>query len=460
MAAFDIDGVFWDPSTPESYVAGRLQFDVADGGKLDLIGLLSGVRGPPSGDDCPEVIFGVAGNAKYTLRGCLPTHYTASMPGIEREAYRISEIYEGVHLDSQVAPEFVSLRIHTRYLSDWVARTGISAAMVENSLDDYQIKYAPPPTESTQIDTGTIEIGHGWKSSGDHFSSAGIEHSTFIKLKFNAPRAISDIFSTVLALQDLVTLGMDSTSVTTAVYLEHAEHTRESFGGSTVHEKIELMAPWLGADVPGSTTRARPDDILFAYSDFGGITGVASWLEVRAKFNLTVNSLLSHRYMPKMYGENLLQNAVFAAESFDRARFVNRVQPRSDFRERRDRILAACPDERDWLKGILQYANEPRLLDRLLRLVDYAGNRFENLVQDIDGWAQLVKDTRNRLVHSEGGGDSPDSLDLFLLSESVYFLVVLCLLKECGIDDAALDGEFENRRYCQLREQLQEHLEY
>ena len=460
MTAFDIDGVFWDPATPESYVAGRLQFDVVDGGKLDLIGRLSGPHELPSGDNSPKVIFGVAGKAQYTLRQCLPNHYTVSMPGIEREAYLISEIFKGAHLDSEVAPEFVSLRVNIRYLSDWVARTGISAGMVENSIDDFKITYARPPSESTQIDPGTIEVCHGWESNGDGFSSAGLEHSTFIRLTFDTPQAIDRIYSTVLALQDLVTLGMDSTAVAIEVILEHTQHTRELPSGSTVHDQIELIIPWLGADVPQPKARARPDDILMTYDRFGRIAGVASWLEIRPKFKLTINSLLSHRYMPKMYGENRLQNAVFAAESFDRARFVNRVQPKPIFRKRRDRILDACPDDRDWLRDILQYANEPRLLDRLLRLASHAGSRFDNLVQDVDGWAQLVKKTRNRLVHSQAGDDSPEGLDLFLLSESVYFLVVLCLLKECGIDEVVLDEEFENRRYCQLRDQLQEHLEY
>ena len=398
----DIDGVFWEPSSPESYVAGRLIFDEVDGAKLDLIGRLSASDGLPSSDSVPQIIHGVAGTTKYTLRDCLPISFNVSMPGIEREAYRISDVFKGVHLDNDCDSEFVSVRIEIRHLAMWVERTGISAGRVGDSFDDYRIAYVRPASESAQIGDGTLEVCHGWKSNGDHFLSAGVEHSTFIKLAFDVPQDLEDICSTVIALQDLVTLGMDSTAVTTEVTLEHAQHTRQLLGGSIVHDQIELIRPWLGTDVPGTSTRIRPDDVLFTFDNFGRASGVANWLDVRTKFRLTINALLSHRYMPKMYGENRLQNAVFAAESFDRARFKNRVEARGTFRARRKRILQACPQDRDWLDNLLQYANEPRLVARLIRLAEYAGARFQYLVEDVEAWAQHVKNVRNELGPSRG----------------------------------------------------------
>ena len=63
-------------------------------------------------------------------------------------------------------------------------------------------------------------------------------------------------------------------------------------------------------------------------------------------------------------------------------------------------------------------------------------------------------------VHREASSDGPDGLTMFLLSESVYFLVVICLLRECGIDDDRLDHEFDNRRFRHLHDQLREHVDF
>lgn len=460
MTAFNTDGVFWLPTNPESHIAGRLQFDIVDGGKLDLIGTLSSASDVLNDANVPKVLHGVAGGHKYTLRDCQRTNFNMSMPGIEREAYHVPEIIRGVHITSDTDFKFVAFRMNTRYLSHWIGTTGISYEWEPGSLDHYGISYDRPESEVDITGFGTIEICYGWNTDGDNFLSSGISHSTFVKATFDTPLPLEDVCSIVSSIQDIITLGMDVTAITTGLSLEHEQHTRELADGRIVHEHIELFKPWLGADIPESKTRTNSDDILVTFDDMGRVAGLSRWLKTHDMFRLTINSLLSHRYMPKMYGENRLQNAVFAAESFDRARFKNRVESRENFRARRKRILEACPQDREWLDNFLQYANEPRLVDRLLRLARYAGGRFEYLVGNVEAWARHVKNVRNRLVHSEGSSDGPDGLTLFLLSESVYFLVVICLLRECGIGDVMLDDEFDNRRFRHLHDQLREHFDF
>ncbi len=83
-----------------------------------------------------------------------------------------------------------------------------------------------------------------------------------------------------------------------------------------------------------------------------------------------------------------------------------------------------------------------------------AGETCSFLVGDVEKWIRLVVRTRNDvMVHR--GLDEGDEPDFYLLSESLYFLVVLCLLRECGVSDDTLSGVQENHRVRWLSNQMQ-----
>ncbi len=197
--------------------------------------------------------------------------------------------------------------------------------------------------------------------------------------------------------------------------------------------------------------------MLFTFADLGGLPSVGRWLDVSTRFGPVIGALLSHRYAPSMYGENRLQNAVFAAETFDRLCFSNRIRSRAEFRKRVAAVVAPAPAPlRSWLEEQLRYSNEPRLRDRLTRLATYAGDTYVTLVGDVGAWVRLITTTRNQAVVHRNTADEPEGLasSLFLLSESAYFLVALCLLRECETPDTTVARLGEHRRFHWLAEQL------
>lgn len=111
-------------------------------------------------------------------------------------------------------------------------------------------------------------------------------------------------------------------------------------------------------------------------------------------------------------------------------------------------------EHQSWLREQLQYSNEPRLKQRLLRLAGHAGATFEALVRDVDRWTDLVKDARNRSVHRTRQREATDGPSLHLLSESAYFLVALCLLRECGASDETLAKLQRHQRFIWLGGQV------
>lgn len=92
-----------------------------------------------------------------------------------------------------------------------------------------------------------------------------------------------------------------------------------------------------------------------------------------------------------------------------------------------------------WLKYKLRYANEPRLWDRLGGLAQHAGSAFVALCDDPKSWTTVVTESRNRLTHHDKErAINFQSGDLYFLTESVFALVMLCLLRECRVSEETL----------------------
>ena len=55
------------------------------------------------------------------------------------------------------------------------------------------------------------------------------------------------------------------------------------------------------------------------------------------------------------------------------------------------------------------------------------------MIGDIDSWATLVVRTRNEHVVHRGRNGDPHGELLYWLTCALYVLIVLCLLRECGV---------------------------
>ena len=90
-------------------------------------------------------------------------------------------------------------------------------------------------------------------------------------------------------------------------------------------------------------------------------------------------------------------------------------------------------------------------------LIDLAGKieiLFVPLVGDLATWAAEVVRTRNNYVVHPGRRGSGDGYRLYLLSESIYLLVVLSLLLECGVAEDSLKNVLNHGHYKWLVEQF------
>ena len=129
------------------------------------------------------------------------------------------------------------------------------------------------------------------------------------------------------------------------------------------------------------------------------------WMKVAYRFESVIGSLMRHWYIPSMYAQDRFFNSVVAAEALARIRTGQQ---------------------------------SIKLQRELTTLASYAGEVFSSIVDDIDSWSRCVVRIRDNNVAHIGLRANVESSVLYYLSESLYFLVVLCLLRKCEVSSETL----------------------
>jgi hypothetical protein len=76
---------------------------------------------------------------------------------------------------------------------------------------------------------------------------------------------------------------------------------------------------------------------------------------------------------------------------------------------------------------------------RLTRCADLAGEPFTQLVADVDRWVLVIRAFRNDVAHQLGQRSTQLPAEQYFLSESVYWLFVMCMLREAGAPSALFE---------------------
>jgi hypothetical protein len=349
-------------------------------------------------------------------------------------------------------------------LAHWIGRSGVTVGFETQTPqptfppDRIKIEFTQPQDETAQIDNGEeLRLTSTWSLGGDNVTKTYLNQGTYLELRYLEARPLDDILDDVKYLQDLLTLATTAPTAPLEITVWRADITREYQPGQYRPQAMKYYAGQLAEqvrlDAPQSAGR-----ILFPFSEIGGLPTIARWVKVARKYQTVTGSLLSIRYAAGLYVENRFNNVISAAESFHRLRFSNEIRPKDEFKLFVRALTRAVPQEhRNWLGNQLQYSNEPRLRNRLSEMAAYVGEGFAALSDDADAWATVVTESRNRLTHHDKDrAINFESGDLYFLTESVFALVMLCLFRECEMDDKALAAIAESGNMRFLRGKLAE----
>ena len=321
--------------------------------------------------------------------------------------YRVSTILSGAHvgLDKQLI--FGSFTVQFGNLVQWVGRSGVSVDLHPKGdsgrVDGVSIHYASVlPIEANTYD-GTIAVTFPWRWGTNRFGKSMVEHKCALEYRFREPQALAKIMQVCSSLRNLVTICVCAPSVILNTKLTH----------SSVDRPIDLYTKWIGAASTNEVDVIDRSKMLFAFDDISGVEGIRAWLNLAHRYSVVIALLVSHWYVPPLYQEQRYFNAVVAAETLIR------------IRKKKQRI------------------NLKEGLHDLARGID---SLFAPLVGDPLQWAGEVVRTRDNYVVHPGLRGNSDGYRLYLLSESIYVLVVLTLLRECDISDHSLKN-IRNREH-------------
>ena len=432
MENLDIDGLFWLPSNPERKVAGRLTFDAANLGQLDLIGSFHEL--PSSGTmtqlGTPDWnkrfrIHGVAGTRLLALDRCMQVQGKLEVPGVRRERYYAPLVLSGKYYGEEEPLEFSSVSVQLRHLEHWVNKTGVEL-WVEPWEDPKEAKafgltYTPLESLVATTSICDLELRFCGKLIKDYLIQNTIEQRCSLILRFPRPCPLRSVLQLCSALQDIVTIGAFAPSRFTCLRLGVPESNADAFPLSMEQSQVQLYAGLGGSNLPEMKESPIIHSMLFAFDEIGGIDGVAKWIEQTDRLGIVLSALMNYWYVPAQTEESKFFNVIAAAEALARIR-----TQRQNINFKREIKSLACS----------------------------AGNAFKALVGDVNCWTNEIVRTRiNNVVH-RGLRGYADSIRLSMLSESVYFLVVICLLQECKVPADALCRVQKHQRFRRLAHQL------
>ena len=413
MERLDTDGVFWLPTNPDDKVAGRLTFDPADGSELDLIGSFHELKDFIETTDSSLRINGIAGTKLLTLEDCWRTNAKMQIPGIAREKYYVGSVFSGANFDVDEPLEFRKVQMRLRHLDHWVGRTGTKLGYAADEdgkgFREINVNHTPPQNSSVNTAIGEVALSFSSRLRGDPITEVTVEQRCHLEFQPSTIRSLRYLLGVCSSLRDLITVCVGDSSAMESI----------SLGRTPTDRLISLYTQLPGSDAVGKNIPHRTAMVL-NFDDIGGLEGVGRWIEISDKYRIVTQTLLSHLYTPWMYADIRFFNSVTAAEALERIR-------------RRKQNL--------------------KFNVALFSLARSAGSNFANLVGDVDKWVKEVIRTRdNNIVHR--GLHEDETPRLTLLADSLYFLVVFELFRECKISDDVLSNICQHKRYSWLAEQL------
>jgi hypothetical protein len=442
---FEYKGLWYLPNNPKRRISGILKFSPEEGAILELIGTFQ--RAPEVKNDFlePEIILGVTTDGKYlTLYKCIETHSPMFLSGRNlpsKSVFRATYVLDGVSVKRIEDLRLRGLGIEYAHLDEWANTNGFKID-IASDLKGAVVQYTlPSRIEAANLGTYKVFIDFRckWPVRSLIQKEALIKQTVYVTIE---PL-------TQMSFQELLSIEFRLTTFFGLAVMRAVGPLRIT--GWTKHKEVVEIYSQL-VNTPIESGPLLPRDMLFTLSDTnGGLTiHLENWLRKAAKLAPIYSLYFATVYSSRIYLEHKFLSLAQAIESYHRRCKGNTVLPKAEHRRRIKRIINAVPEDKEWLQQRLAYSNEPTLRNRLQELCNEHSVVLKSVLPDIESFIRRVIDTRNYLTHYDERlkEKQAEGRQLFMLAQKLKMLLELCLLKELGFEDSALQGLVErNRRY-------------
>jgi hypothetical protein len=440
MENYNETGLFRLPRNAEDQVVGDLVFDVREGVSLKLR--------RPSDDTWPEnpgIIVGTAGAQEVTLLDPYESSRTRSMPNsLRTQVFHANKLLLGHAFDRREDVAFTSATISYYGLGEWVNQSGVTADYSDEGTAAV-IRYEQPESASVRFANGTISLDFSWTSQ-PRTEETMLTHSPYVRIEYDEAFGYEEILKHAKRIQDFMTLCTDKAVAFKNVTFSHRDIPMRMIDGSTRgRQSIEYRAPLITS--PEFSMKSQPEYPLeLSYDAVGGVETIARWMQTATEYATAVNLLTPFRSEMRSFVENRFLNVAGAAEAFYDLKYPEgkHVEDPAEWAKLQKLILSAVPEEhREWISQELPRINRPSLSKRLTVLgrqtKEITGRLSGRNADKIKRWAGVMAPVRNGLTHRRSEEEPFPGGALHWLTESVYQVLRVCLLKECITDNDLFD---------------------
>lgn len=460
-------GQWWRPDDPENKMPGVLSYDPDSGMRLDLIGgwdnhvSFPGTNGgmvvTNNTRDWP-IIHGIGDGKKITL---LDTFGTSAQTfdlgrspfGVpDKQKIVVNNVLVGCHLADGDEQAFLAAAVAAEYLTHWSKRTGVHAQMHPNPGDDNLGKIEVERVDPQEVAVGTVTaklhtvqwLPYFEQHRGYQFARAR-EHAT-VEFISEEPQSMREWLTFTSGVRDLLSFATQKACAFISIRL-YMPPTPEAYpkGHPMQHMKREVQLYQQHFTVPDADSEIDLRDFLFTLDDVPFDVVMPRWTELRETFRGALGMILSQFYAEGGFLETQVVATVAAAESFHRSLGTAKPLTNAQHRSLLRTLRRATPDALKTFVSDRLPRNEPTLRERLLEMVERAGEPGKRLIPDPETWAAAAKDARNKLAHT-GATDVHGNDVLHALVRVTSALVVVNLLLELGLPEDSVTQMVERHR--------------
>jgi hypothetical protein len=449
MDELNLQGVWWDPSSPDLTVGGTLTFTNTAGAVLELLGSLSDENSLTSASVFkPRFVHGISTSGKQiTLYRCVETNRSFnSGSGLSTTRLAATFLFVGDHFAADTDLSFVRFAMKFDQFSNWAAVSGFQMTIEQdpatNSMKRLEVGYEFPDPNAIIVNDLELRLSPTLKQNADLISKYTLEQEMFWEARASSARQLESWLDDFYHLRNFISLGVGrpvypvSIRATVSVEIPQGsklERTHDVEVYYTTHNEYELEK------------LVDPSRMLFTLANIHPFyqEALTLWFQKADVLRPVYDLYFSTLYNPKLYLEGRFLSLAQALETYHRRMVGGTYLTETEYADLNAAFLSALDsfkidaDAKNAFRGKLQYLNEFSLRKRVRDVINSLGGGTLEFIPDPGRFASRIVDTRNYLTHYNPSlkANAAEGETLFHLTELLRFLLELCLLRELGLPE-------------------------
>lgn len=435
MQPFSAPGMFWEPSSPERQVPGRVEFS-SDGIRVTVVEPLREFVMPESGvalggwhrRELPMLHGRTHDGQDVSLLDAAGLVMEGPFDRSEEE-YRCAFGLLGGHVDRG---DCESLTFEFDVLKAWVDPEPPARS---TGFNTWEVGFRRETLAACTLPQGELELQV--RSQGMVGERVEIERVVALKLTCPVPLPLGDLIEQVVrCLQDMLitVIGMP-VRLTQVLTRPVGAASRDDL----LNVFFEALQPAEGVGATAAGLQSYNSPLLWRYNDpaVPFSVFVPEWFVLQEQLGEAVTLLCGPFYASFMYNEHRYASFFQAAESLSKLYYSGTQRAREQHKKRVARVCEILeseqwdPDDVEWARGLLGQRNDKparQLLGQLVKDAFGVGAALERLPND---FVRRAVYARNGVSHS--GLEPVPPAERYWLGQALLWLVRFHLLLEMGL---------------------------